>query len=262
MADNFSAEVVERLSRDLAKEQSTFKQAPGEPKDVYYVKLASGEWDRRTAEQLLSAPELHSVLGLREYLELVKPHADNIQVFYSQDKNSGKIQAQFFDSLDERVRTVFVPLNFSKQFSALYGGGKKLNKKQLVRFLRCEMHGAIEDDVVEQLRVTSFSEIGNESVQHASYSRNIAKNLTTKDGASVPEFLLFKVHVYDIEDVRADKHPRCSVKCLLDIDHEDNKEPMFTLVPVAELFENAIDESLRHLSAILSEQFPTLRGRI
>lgn len=213
---------IARLAVKASENDVRFARPPGEPAGVYFSIVREGDGvrlEKHLAEQQPATPDAKNLDSLiRWTLEGQDPE------FWYNDEG-------VWGYRDRANRRSYIELLFTKtkQYEAVLKlvGDKKqgMDQKEFLRYLRIDLHGVVENDVVQTIRNVSFKQQAEQesrvAVHKASLGTKIEKLLDSEK--AMPEMLYLYFPIFKEVPINE------SVKALLDVDLEGSK---FVLTPV------------------------------
>lgn len=245
---------IERLTQ--AALRTTFVQAPGEPKHVYYELGPGGRCEWREADREPLAVQLATPAAFVEY---VKSHNQG-------DSPGGEV---YFDETalvfvhNDTVRRdrAFCKLAPSPQLTLLHKLATSLAlypQRDFVRLLRIDLAGCFSGQsnllpLVRNLKWTGANE-ANLAVQHGKESIGRAITAQVSGADAIPEEVTLFVPIWENHDAR--QFVRCAVEIA-------PQEQSFRLTPYPLQIREALDGSLRDLRVLLDacEPCPRFHGK-
>lgn len=243
-----------------AENQAMVIELPGVPGKVAVVN-ASGVLTFHDKLPPKRAHALGSIAEVKGFVDFAKDQLEGTpSVWYDED---GIVVVVQDDADSQRIDTAKVAFEPTQTHEVLREIGEKwFRQKDFVRLLRVTLADAATDSTRHLLAVSrvlgfSNSTAGHAKVEHGrqSLGRDIEDQVTSEVG-DLPDEVTFSVRLFT-DPVLSRRFP---IRCAVDI---DPAAATFNLAPLAEAFEDAVDEQL----ALLGEQLhgelecPVFRGR-
>lgn len=202
---------------------------PTEPSDVYYIVQEDGELERVVGEHLNPSITCYSTEAL---LEVLGTDASvKAEIYYCADK----VQAVLYDEPTvDRIMRHTLPLPLHPVFLLLdrLTHTRSFNQRDLIRFLRAELNGNVDDSVIEQFRHLNLKTEGEGSAVvdkgRVGVSRSLMQTIRTKENGNLDEIKV-KVPVYDIVEMLTETF---EVRVLVDCLPDAEGRPSFELTTV------------------------------
>nr|MBA3890155.1 hypothetical protein [Gemmatimonadaceae bacterium] len=132
-----------------------------------------------------------------------------------------------------------------------------VNQRSLIRLLRADLNGHVDDRVVEQFRTLNLKvEGGGQAViakGREGVDRRIQQEVTAAHGAEIPDEIVVTVPVYDLDEARGDLH---EVTLLVDVRPGDDSQAVFELTAVLNTLKSAESVALDRLVTALRGGLP------
>lgn len=258
------AAAIDRIV-NLARESHTIVKAPDFDVDgTYLVRLADGSYETRGAERqplqstMLDTASFATIITTADALAL---KATAVAVFYSPDRITAVCAGALLRWRHD------LPLPRHPAFARLQRmtTTDAFNQRQLIRMLRADLNGHVDDTIVEQFRTlklrtdgegTSVVAKGREAVD-----RRIQQQVTAAAGQEIPDEIHVTVPVYDLDEARDDLH---AVTLLVDVRTGDDGQPVFELTTVLNTLKAAeraaLDGLIASLKRVLPHDLPVYYG--
>lgn len=250
------AEAIQRIAK-LAHDAKPILEAPDyEDTGRFYVRQADGSLQQVYADREPDSTRLYDTGSLAEAVNDEHANDMGIVVFYS----SARIAAVVTDPNDSwRQHQHIMRLERHPSFKRLERllSTEALTQRELIRLLRAEFNGHVEDPVVEQFRKLRLSTTGKgESVVakgREAVDRSITNEVTAAAGQQIPDEITVTLPVHDLDESR-DKLQ--SVRILVEARQDDNGQATFELTTVLNDLRAAERAALDHLVELLKGKLP------
>lgn len=256
--DATAVDAIARLERDKKR----WFQVPAEPNDVYFIVDSEGSSVRYVGEHPLPSVRCYSTEALVVFA-LAEVGAGNITtLFYSADK----VQALVVEAHDEprnRIHTLRLPLHPVFKLLEQLTQTRTFDQKALIRFLRAELNGNVDDAVIQQFRHLKLKSDGEGSAVvdkgRSGVSRSLMQSVNFQ-GGQPPDVIRVAVPVYDVAEMLDSKH---SVDVLLDYAPNAEGQAVFELTTVYSGLQDARSKALSELAESLSgHDLPVVYGEV
>lgn len=255
---NLNGTAIEEI-KELVLEANAVIEPTAERQGVYFLRDKDGNLVKHEADL---AFQNFTVLDLDS---LTRAGKDAVDAGYAHTLFVHDDAAVLMNETASERWTATLPLPTHPAFKLLTEWKKptEISQKELVRVLRTQLSHYVDATVIptfSSLRMTSSSD-GISSVAPSSnaINRNIVRQVQADQGRDVPEYILFKVPVYDIPE---DRHQQYEVKVYVEFDHDKEK---FVLVTVHDDLRVAREQAVARIIANLRGTFdgavPTLYGQ-
>lgn len=200
----------------------------------YFTLDGDGDLTSRRAARPLPGSVHHSTQSLVDALRADAAHLEatpeemSIRVYYSRTGVTATVEddARWKHTLHLEQHPVFeslVSLTRTQVF----------NQKQLIRFLRAELNGHVDETVIEvfrNLKLQSRSD-GHSVVAKGreGVDRSIQREVRAATGTDVPDEITVHVPVYDLDELREETQP---VTLLLDVTQDEAGQAVFEVTTV------------------------------
>lgn len=227
----------------------------------YYLRQKDGalEFQRLELEPItkVTCGDLATLMTLMDNAKELQ--LTNLQVFISSDKIVGVAE----DKVNERRFVYTLPLKAHPVINVLYQHLKTqdYNKKKFETFLRAQLAGAINPDIVlmaRDIKINTQAETehknagGGNATMKASVIAQVESN-----GKKLPESFVVTAPFYDIEESRGFKQ---NIEVLLETE-TSGTDVVFSVTTIHDSFEEAKLETLRHFKQLLEiSEYPVYLG--
>ncbi len=240
--------------------QATILELPGLP-GMFAIVNAAGdlkEYDKFPPKRLHT---LGSVAEVKPFVDFAAETLDaSPSVWYSEDGIVVVLTDDKMSQRDDQAKVTFEPTQTHETLRAI--GERWFPQKDFVRLLRVTLADAATDSTRHLLAVSrvlgfSSSTAGHGTVQlgRQSLGKDIEDQVTSEVG-DLPDEVVFNARLFTDPNMTR----RFAIRCAVDV---DARNATFNLAPLAEAFEDAVDEHLALLGQELSGELecPVFRGR-
>ena len=281
--DGEAVEQIINLAKTREAQSRKVFQAPAEPKDVYYLVDGDGDIERVVSEPEPVQVSVRSTGALLELAKLSQPGEvpdfdsdgqGGIKAF--QCKFAAESRIYYCDTeavlvvtdADGEGRTLkhTLPLPLHPVYTKLEEllKTRQFFQKDLIRFLRAELNGNVEDAIIGTFRTLKLKSEGEgESVAEQgrnSISRSLQQTVRAERGDVIPDSITVTTPVYDLDELRTQ---RLSVEVLVDCVPNEQGLPVFELTTVHSSLRAARYEALRSVAfALEAGVHPVIYGAV
>lgn len=248
-------DAIDRIVQ-LATDAKPIVQAPDHGvTGRFYVRQEDGRLEQTFARRRPTEVRFRSTESLAGIIndELDALGTDHAVVYYSSDG----IQAELTDTSDPIVSWRHeLPLPRHPVFQRLeeHARTRVYSQRDLIRFLRAELNGHVDETVIEQFRALKVTIDGeNNSViakGREAVDRRIQQRITEAAGNAIPDAITVSTPVYDLDELREATY---QVQLLVDVTPGESNQPVFELTSVHNTLRVAEDAALGHVIANLQE---------
>jgi hypothetical protein len=192
---------------NLARSAEPIQKAPDFLNSgTYFVRNEDGTYEEQEAffprhEARFLTVESFALMVARE----MEDHAERgVEVYYS----PGVVKAVIYMDPDKPHRGHSLPLPQHPAFKRVVGlqSTQQFDQRSLVRFLRAELNGHVEEHVIEQFRALKL-DIGDEGESviakgREAVARRVRQKVLQDTGNDIPDEIVVTVPVYDVEGFR------------------------------------------------------------
>ena len=238
----------------LVQEANPVVVPDGEAQGVYFLRNKDGSWVRHEA---LLDPRPAQVFSLESFnLAIVDGQTSPFVLAAHVRDDAAELICENDGTTYRWAVTLPLPTHPAFKLISDWKGGTLLSQKELVRVLRTQLSRYVDATVIptfSTLRMTSSSD-GTSAVAPASTAidRRIVRQVQAEKGREVPEYILFKVPVYDIPEDRGNEY---AVKVYVEFDHDKEK---FLLYAVHDDLREARETAVQRIVHALRSDHPNL----
>lgn len=247
------------------EQRNIIVRAPGfEQTGEYYVRDGDGGYDMHEAPVHPLRSTFADTGSLAVFVNAEVEHGTSAaELFASRDEITARMT-------DEHLRagwTAHMPLPRHPSFKRLAQLVRttEFTQRTLIRLLRAEFNGHVDDTIIERFRTLKLTvEGGGSSVQaqgRAAVDKRIQKAIADERGTEIPDEIRVTVPVYDLDEMRGDVR---TVSVLVECLPDDDGRAVFELTTVVNDLRaaeaDARDVLVANLRAALAETVPIYLG--
>jgi hypothetical protein len=262
----FDRDTLDRIIK-LAQNETEAERAPDfQRSGTYFLRGADGHLETYEANVIPSDPSVRALDT--ETLALVitnEATGYDVAVYYSPER----VVASVFDDDLNEYRKHEIRLNRHPAFTRLQQLAKTqaFDQKSLIRLLRAEFNGHVDERVIERFRTLKLKTDGEGSSVvaqgRAAVDKRIQQQISDERGEQIPTEIEVTVPVYDLDEVRNELH---SVTVLVDVAPDEAGRPVFELTAVVNGLlaaeRTALDRIVANLKSRLPEDIAVYYGSI
>lgn len=256
------AQVIDKI-RDLVDEAQPIQRAPDYAETGrYYLRLPDGQWSIQYSDGVARRASLNGTGSFARLLLEERSAGVEVEVYYDTDLLRavlGKDRLVWEHEMLLPLHPVFAHLQGMLQT-------RSLDQRNLIRLLRAQLNGHVDDAIIERFRTLRLSTDGSgESVVsqgRAAVDKRIQRQVQDERGETIPDEITVSVPVYDLDEVRGDMKP---VTVLVDCVPGEDGRPVFELTTVLnslrEAQRRALAQVVENLHELLPDEVATYHGR-